>query len=498
MAQEGTLPPPSNAPVYSTKVKSEKKKKPPSLNVHVTFQDSHLAVLWKGPGITPHALTHYLPYLFSADTETTPLTLHCIYHVGKACSGYLVVSKSLEMKKTLTAMLNRGEINARYRALCHGRVATHEDSINVALDSSIEESSIITACELIKYSPSTSAGTLSTLDIVTSQPAGNAPLRRYFFKTSNPIAGQSSHTKPLKSNKNKGLCLSLIEIWFHHPVTNEEIRIKGEEPAKFEGIRTREAHFFGKKREEDERILEEYYQREGLDKQGIEERGEIEERMPVAYRIGEQYFFRHPFIVSPATIIPRPSTETLVQATLDNFTVESSIKILDLGTGSGCILLSILASLPLSFGVGVDISPDALSIAEKNRQRLHLEDRSKFLLADFTRLSHEEGLLSEGPFDAIVCNPPYLSPQQRSRLDLASVYEPELGLFTNSRDGLEYYKAIHNGLMCTSLLKKGGLLALECAKGAMDAVKAVFENWKHEGVVKDGQGFERCLVLRAP
>ncbi len=161
---------------------------------------------------------------------------------------------------------------------------------------------------------------------------------------------------------------------------------------------------------------------------------------PVSRIIGQREFWGLPFSLSPYTLDPRPETELLVEAVLNYVRVEglaaSQIRILDLGTGSGCLLGAILSELPLSYGVGVDLSEGALCMARENLRRLGLLNRASFLCADWV------GALGDTSFDIIVCNPPYIGSSEIAELEAeVKAFDPRLAL-DGGNDGLEAFRRI--------------------------------------------------------
>jgi len=174
-------------------------------------------------------------------------------------------------------------------------------------------------------------------------------------------------------------------------------------------------------------------------------------REPVAYITGKKEFWSENFKVDHSTLIPRPETELIIYKIV-NFFKNKKINILDIGTGSGCILLSILKELSLSRGVGIDISAKAIQIAKINSKNLNLLQRAKFKVSDINNYT-------AGKYDLIVSNPPYISTINMKNLskDIAN-YEPKKAL-DGGVDGLDLikkviYKSIH-------LLKRNGILSLE-------------------------------------
>ena len=172
---------------------------------------------------------------------------------------------------------------------------------------------------------------------------------------------------------------------------------------------------------------------------------------PVAYILGKKEFWSENFIVNHQTLIPRPETELLIYK-IKSFFKNKAINVLDIGTGSGCILLSILKELTLSRGVGIDISPNAIKIAQKNARKLNLFKRTKFKVVN-------DKMFMLGKYDLVVSNPPYIPTSQIKNLsrDIRD-YEP-LKALDGGVDGLDLVKKVI--YKSNSLLKRDGLLALE-------------------------------------
>ena len=171
-------------------------------------------------------------------------------------------------------------------------------------------------------------------------------------------------------------------------------------------------------------------------------------RQPVAQIIGKRLFWGLPFRVTRDTLDPRPETETLVAEAL----TQPFLKILDLGTGTGCILLSCLKGMPMARGLGVDFSVSALEVAKGNASELGLESRAEFMKSDwFSAVS--------GPFDLIVSNPPYIAANEMAGLaPEVRDWEPRLAL-TPEGDGLDAYRKIALGAQAN--LMPGGRLLVE-------------------------------------
>jgi release factor glutamine methyltransferase len=187
---------------------------------------------------------------------------------------------------------------------------------------------------------------------------------------------------------------------------------------------------------------------------------------PVARIIGLKEFWGLPLRLSPATLVPRPDTETVVEAALEILRAESRhdspLRIADLGTGSGAILLALLSELPDAFGVGTDISVPALRIARDNARQLGFAARAAFVACDYA------AALS-GPFDLIVSNPPYIRSAHIASLD-AEVrdHDPHRAL-DGGFDGLDAYRLI--APQARRLLTPGGALVMEVGHGQSSDVQ---------------------------
>ena len=174
-------------------------------------------------------------------------------------------------------------------------------------------------------------------------------------------------------------------------------------------------------------------------------------REPVAYITGKKEFWSENFTVNHATLVPRPETELLIYKVI-NFFKNKRINILDIGTGSGCILLAILKELQFSRGIGIDISAKAIKIAKENAKNLNLLNRSKFKTFDINSFN-------VGKYDLIVSNPPYVPFKEIRNLTKDIInFEPIVAL-NGGKDGLDLIKKVI--YKSTKLLKKGGLLAIE-------------------------------------
>jgi release factor glutamine methyltransferase len=213
---------------------------------------------------------------------------------------------------------------------------------------------------------------------------------------------------------------------------------------------------------------------------------------PLAYILGEREFWSLPFMVSPAVLVPRPDSETLVETALSRLGESGAgpLRILDLGTGSGCLLLALLSERPTAFGVGVDRSEAALTVARANAASLGLGARSAFVCADWG------AAFAEGCFDLIVANPPYIDAEGLARLEpTVRCFEPE-GALSGGADGLDAYRAL--GPELPRLLSPSGFAVVEMGAGQLDPVARLLAGagLGVSGVGRDLAGNDRCLVLR--
>lgn len=209
---------------------------------------------------------------------------------------------------------------------------------------------------------------------------------------------------------------------------------------------------------------------------------------PVAYITGEQEFWSLPFKVTPDTLIPRPDTETLVETVLRQMDGLPVRRVLDLGTGSGCILLSLLHELRDALGTAVDISAGALSVAKENAVSLDLQERVEFFQGSWLA-----PLDKQAQFDVIVSNPPYIpSKDMASLMADVRLYEPGSAL-DGGEDGLGPYRLIAD--QAPAFLAPGGLLAVEVGIHQAGDVMALFDaaGLVGTGKVKDLGGVERVV-----
>ena len=208
---------------------------------------------------------------------------------------------------------------------------------------------------------------------------------------------------------------------------------------------------------------------------------------PIAYLIGKKYFWKYEFCVSKDTLIPRPDTEILIDYILKTTKYKSKLRILDIGVGSGCILLSILKEKKNFYGTGIDISNKCIEISKINASKLDLLSRVKFFKSNVDNFSH-------GKYDLIISNPPYIKQLDLKYLDRDVVdYEPRLAL-DGGLDGTSEIRKVIN--RSSELIKKNGRLVLEIGFDQKYKVKKLLKNkgFYINKVLKDYANNDRCII----
>ena len=207
---------------------------------------------------------------------------------------------------------------------------------------------------------------------------------------------------------------------------------------------------------------------------------------PIAYLLGEKEFWSKKFFVNKDTLIPRPETELLVEKLVTIYK-EKKITILDIGTGTGCIIASLLSELKNSSGTAVDISREAILVAKKNASKFKLSDRIKFLHKPFEELYGKK-------FDLIVSNPPYIKRMEIKNLsDDIKKFEPRMAL-DGGNDGLDLIKKVI--YKSREILKINGTLALEIGDEQIKKVsKILIDNkFRINFIIKDYRNNVRCVI----
>jgi len=207
---------------------------------------------------------------------------------------------------------------------------------------------------------------------------------------------------------------------------------------------------------------------------------------PIAYITGKREFWSHDFLVNSFTLVPRPETELLIYKIV-NYFKNKSINILDIGTGSGCILLSILKELKNARGVGIDVSSKTIKIAKLNSKNLDLTNRSKFIVSDINKFN-------SGKYGLIVSNPPYIPYRDIRNLSKDIInYEPWVAL-NGGNDGLDLIKKVI--YKSSRLLKKSGLFAIEIGNKQYTKVSNILNRFRFREIGKeyDNNKNVRCII----
>lgn len=211
------------------------------------------------------------------------------------------------------------------------------------------------------------------------------------------------------------------------------------------------------------------------------------QREPVSRIVKKRCFWKSEFKISPETLDPRADSETLIETVL-KYTHKDPITILDLGTGTGCLLLSLLQELPQAMGIGVDISAEAIQTAQHNALNLHLCARASFVTADWA------AMVIDKPFNIVISNPPYIPDADIPGLEPeVSRYDPYRAL-AGGRDGLDCYRTIIKGL--PRFLAKQGKVFLEIGYDQAESVKGMLagHGFNVLQVAQDLAGRNRCIV----
>ncbi|KQN20649.1 protein-(glutamine-N5) methyltransferase, release factor-specific [Sphingomonas sp. Leaf33] len=206
---------------------------------------------------------------------------------------------------------------------------------------------------------------------------------------------------------------------------------------------------------------------------------------PVAYITGSRDFWTISLHVAPGVLIPRPDSETLIEAAVEHFAgTPGPRSVLDLGTGSGALLLAALAEWPAATGIGIDASDSAIAIARDNVRRLDMTDRARIERGGWSGRG--------GPHDLILCNPPYIGTEEALPREVAD-WEPATALFAGA-DGLDDYRAI--AAVLRPQLGAGGVACIEIGASQADSAGALFVDQGFAvSLRRDLAGRARCLVV---
>jgi len=208
---------------------------------------------------------------------------------------------------------------------------------------------------------------------------------------------------------------------------------------------------------------------------------------PISYILGYKYFWKYKFYINKSTLIPRPESEHLVEQSLKCLPISKSINILDIGTGSGCLVISLLKERYNCIATAIDISKEAIKVAKFNAKMHHLENKIKFLNIDIDKFNTNK-------YDLIISNPPYINKVDLNRLDDdVRLYEPKLALYGGATGYEEIKKIIEKS---SKLLKYNGKLIIEIGDKQKNYTKRILlrNRFYINKICKDFSGKDRCLV----
>ena len=211
------------------------------------------------------------------------------------------------------------------------------------------------------------------------------------------------------------------------------------------------------------------------------------QKMPIAYILGYKYFWKSKFLINNFVLIPRPETETVVEEALKFMSTKKPISILDVGTGSGCIIISLLKEMPKSKGIALDISKNSLKVAKINAKIQQVDNRLKFINSDIDKFK-------SGKYDLIVSNPPYIKKTKLSRLEEdVRNFEPQKALDGGYSGYSEIEKVIKNGV---KLLRRKKKLILEIGHDQAYQTSLILEKYGFyiDKVSKDLFNRDRCII----
>ena len=211
---------------------------------------------------------------------------------------------------------------------------------------------------------------------------------------------------------------------------------------------------------------------------------------PIAYIINKKEFWKDTFFIDNSVLIPRPDSEIIIETAIKYFPdTNQNLKMLDLGTGSGCLIISLLREFKNSQGIGIDLDKKALKVAKQNKSNLLNENRLKFCHADFSEFNTIN-------YDLIVCNPPYVSTSSKDNM-LRDVqdFEPEIALFAKE-NGLRCFKMVLDNLI--KYENKKQLIIFEIGYNQLKPIQKLLKNTGFQliSVEKDISDIPRCIVTK--
>ena len=213
----------------------------------------------------------------------------------------------------------------------------------------------------------------------------------------------------------------------------------------------------------------------------------LKRSMPVAKIIHSKWFYGLEFYTNKHTLDPRPDTETLVSVVIEDCPDNTPRKILDMGTGTGCIICALCKNIGNTTGVAIDISKSALRVAKRNVKKFNLDNKIKLIKSSFAKFQSPE------KFDIIVSNPPYIA-RNDTRVNDGAKHDPKIALYADNNGLMAYEQIAQNA---KNILNQNGKIYLEIGVGQSAQIIKIFEfyGWHFERVAKDLSGINRVVIF---
>ncbi|KAJ3228527.1 hypothetical protein HDU81_006126 [Chytriomyces hyalinus] len=528
-----------------------------NVGVRAVHCDASVVVVWKSAGVSMDPRSAVFSDAVRDRANLAPGSdLHPLLDLDKAVSGLVVLSN--HNPSSIQSTVN--SLETTYRCIVHGRVGSAEgltEGSEYAIEVPIRGTLCSTLFRIISFTSTRNSpdGWLTTLDATPVGGFVHKQVMTHLYSSDHPVIGNSRMTKQHRTCRDKGIFCSLIKLSFSHPVTGDTLSFTESEPSKFEALRLKEAKFSERKVAEIEAATQsltakrfksnEYPGTESAGNKSADGDDEEEDEdahgqsqssfKNAAYIRCSQEFRGLVFKVSPAVMIPRASSGILVESAVavfleSNSVVPKSITILDMGTGSGSLLISTVAHLEASLlkngvsqtdcvsGIALDASSEALSVARQNLDAHGLLSRVRIHLGTFGSVCEVfSNVTASNPVQIVLCNPPYLSPRIKKVTSIdASLLneEPAVALFSGDT-GLEAYQEIMGGIRLADDqfgykgFAKNCVLVLEIGHGCSERVKKIFVDgicsvelelsgrcWDFVAFKRDHRKLERCLIFR--
>ncbi|KAJ2562459.1 hypothetical protein IW140_006419 [Coemansia sp. RSA 1813] len=494
-----------------------------SLDVEVRYTENGLVVLAKAPGISRPDVEWAAPALLLVSQETPAMETEArqikpwiaVNDVEKSIRGLILLVDTEKRRDTVLQYIASGQVTFGICALCHGNVdqgkvgSASAQSISTnanrvtpngadrldiwfadnGLPSDVFDS---VGAKVVSVVKSSSVGNLSMIEgLVRRAVKPSLVLRRFLYELGYPVVGTQNYSQPLPNHRDKGVLLSIVSIEMPS-LADKRTRISVSEkvPPKILAVCDRESKFYQQRQEKARADFANIDHLENPSTSLIVQQPDADpdstavlgidliEGRPVAYISGFKQFCGYKFHVTPDTLIPRPSTETLVHAAADHLN----------GINAQCN----------ACGIGVDISSSALDVAIRNCELHSLQNRAMFLKSSFEAFASDPLVLEHGPFDFIACNPPYISDKKASRMRATIGHEPSLALIAED-GGYQAYRDICKSLEANlAMLRDGGCIGFEIGKDMAKGVRRIFGNWQEKDALKDSHGFLRVIIFQRP